>query len=144
MLYKSDLTVKLWDWNYKFANPYFKRYLHRRGTLADLNVLLKNKRYYNRFYDVTCGAALFAYHGALQAPRAPTRRTEAERPVSNRERVEPKHRVTVNGASDCVSAGSNGMAPVGHACPRRMCTPHPSGSPTAMARNLPLFSSSSS
>ena len=68
VLYKSDLRIKLWDWNYKFENPYFKRYLHRRGTLSDLNVLLKNKRYYNRFYDVTCGATLSAYHGAPQTP----------------------------------------------------------------------------
>jgi len=66
VLYKSDLRIKLWDWNYKFDNPYFKRYLHRRGTLSDLNVLLKNKRYYNRFYDVTCGAALSAYHGLFK------------------------------------------------------------------------------
>ena len=31
VLHKSELKVKLWDWNYKFENPYFKRYLHRRG-----------------------------------------------------------------------------------------------------------------
>ena len=62
VLHRSDLGVKLWDWNYRFDNPYFKRYPHRRGMLPDLNELLKNKRHYNRFYDVTCGAVLYAYH----------------------------------------------------------------------------------
>ena len=38
--------------------PLLPRYLHRRGALSDLNVILKNKRCYNRFYDVTCGAIL--------------------------------------------------------------------------------------
>jgi Protein of unknown function (DUF616) len=69
VLHKTGLEVKLWDWNYKWENPYFKRYLHRRGALSDLNVLLKNKRYYNRFYDVVCGAALFAYHGLFKRLR---------------------------------------------------------------------------
>ena len=68
VLHRSGLRVKLWDWNYKFENPYFKRYLHRRGALSDLNVLLKNKRYYNRFYDVTCGAILGAWQ-ALKRPK---------------------------------------------------------------------------
>ena len=71
VLYKSDLAVKLWDWNYKFANPYFRRYPHRRGTLRDLNELLKNKRHYNRFYDVTCGAILAAYHGLARPKPEP-------------------------------------------------------------------------
>ena len=65
VLLKSDLKVKLWDWNYKFENPYFRRYLHRRGALSDLNVLLKNKRHYNRFWDVACGGIL----GTWQALR---------------------------------------------------------------------------
>ncbi len=72
VLFKSDLRVKLWDWNYKFENPYFRRYLHRRGLLSDLNVLLKNKRYYNRFYDVTCGAILSAYQ-SLKPPKPEAR-----------------------------------------------------------------------
>ena len=40
--------MKLWDWNYKYRNPYFMRYLHRRGALSDLNVFLKNKQQYGR------------------------------------------------------------------------------------------------
>jgi hypothetical protein len=68
VLFKSGLEAKLWDWNYKFENPYFKRYLHRRGALSDLNVLLKNKRHYSRFHDVVCGGILAAYHG-LKRPK---------------------------------------------------------------------------
>jgi hypothetical protein len=68
VLFKSDLAVKLWDWNYKFENPYFRRYLHRRGLLSDLNVILKNKRHYGRFWDVACGGILAAYHG-LKRPK---------------------------------------------------------------------------
>ncbi len=70
VLWKSDLAVKVWDWSYRRENPYFNRYPHRRGTLPDLNELLKNKRHYNRFYDVTCGAALYAYHEIFKRLRA--------------------------------------------------------------------------
>jgi len=71
VLYKSDLKAKLWDWNYTFENPYFNRYPHRRGSLSDLNVILKNKRYYNRFYDVTCGAILGTWQALKPARPAP-------------------------------------------------------------------------
>ena len=63
VLYRSRLAVKLWDWNYKYENPYFMRYLHRRGPLSDLNVLLKNKRHYGPVHDRLCGALLFLSHG---------------------------------------------------------------------------------
>jgi hypothetical protein len=63
VLHASRLRVKLWDWNYKFENPYFMRYLHRRGPLSDLNVFLKNKRHYGRLQHALCGAALFLAHG---------------------------------------------------------------------------------
>jgi hypothetical protein len=68
VLHRSELKVKVWDWNYKFPNPYFRRYLHRRGTLSDLQVVLKNKRYYNRFYDVTCGAILDTWQAVKPRP----------------------------------------------------------------------------
>lgn len=68
VLFRTGLRTKVWDWNYKFPNPYFRRYLHRRGALSDLNVILKNKRCYNRFYDVTCGAILGTWQ-ALKRPR---------------------------------------------------------------------------
>ena len=63
VLFKSRLAVKLWDWNYKYQNPYFMRYLHRRGPLSDLNVFLKNKRHYGRLQQALYGAALFLSHG---------------------------------------------------------------------------------
>jgi hypothetical protein len=63
VLFRSQLAVKLWDWNYKYPNPYFVRYLHRRGPLHDLNVFLKNKRHYGRLQHALCGAALLLAHG---------------------------------------------------------------------------------
>jgi hypothetical protein len=63
VLHASGLRVKLWDWNYKYANPYFLRYQHRRGLFSDLNVFLKNKRHYGRLQQALCGAALFLAHG---------------------------------------------------------------------------------
>ena len=59
VLYKSELKVKLWDWNYKFVNPYFLRYLHRRGIAqrperaSEEQALLRPAS-----TGVTCGAAL--------------------------------------------------------------------------------------
>ena len=71
VLFNSQLKVKLWDWNYKYRNPYFVRYLHRRGPLSDLNVFLKNKQYYGRLQHALCGAALFVAHGGRRVPPAP-------------------------------------------------------------------------
>lgn len=48
VLHKSGLRMKLWDWNYKFENAYFKRYMHRRGIKNNVNTFLKNKNYYSR------------------------------------------------------------------------------------------------
>lgn len=66
VLHKSDIKAKIWDWNYKFENPYFTRYLHRRNFLNDLNVTMKNKRYYNRLNYHFYGSVLYAYHGLLK------------------------------------------------------------------------------
>ena len=63
VLHRSGLAVKLWDWNYKYQNPYFMRYLHRRGALSDLNVFLKNKQQYGRLQHALCGGLLFLSHG---------------------------------------------------------------------------------
>lgn len=66
VLHKSDLKVKLWDWNYKFENPYFKRYMHRRGFFDDLNVFLKNKRHYNPVYRASIDGAFFVFHDMIK------------------------------------------------------------------------------
>jgi hypothetical protein len=63
VLFRSQLAAKIWDWNYKYENPYFQRYLHRRGLLSDLNVFLKNRRHYGRLQHALCGAALYLAHG---------------------------------------------------------------------------------
>ena len=70
VLYKSELKVKFWDWNYKYVNPYFMRYLHRRGVVSDLNVFLKNKQLLRPFNDAICGAALFIAHGGQGPARS--------------------------------------------------------------------------
>ena len=54
---------EIWDWNYKYRNPYFVRYPHRQGPLSDLNVFLKNKRHYGRLQHALWGTALFLAHG---------------------------------------------------------------------------------
>ena len=63
VLHRSGLAVKLWDWNYKYQNPYFMRYLHRRGALSDLNVFLKNRQQYGPVQHAVCGALLTLLHG---------------------------------------------------------------------------------
>ena len=63
VLHRSGLAVKLWDWNYKYQNPYFMRYPHRRGALADLNVFLKNRQQYGPVQRAACGGLLFLMHG---------------------------------------------------------------------------------
>jgi hypothetical protein len=63
VLHRSGLAVKLWDWNYKYQNPYFMRYLHRRGALSDLNVFLKNKQQYGRLQHALYGGLLYLSHG---------------------------------------------------------------------------------
>lgn len=63
VLYRTGLRAKIWDWNYKYRNPWFVRYPHRRGPLSDLNVFLKNKRHYGRLQHALCGTALFLAHG---------------------------------------------------------------------------------
>lgn len=63
VLHRLRVPVKLWDWNYKYPNPYFMRYPHRRGALADLNVFLKNRQQYGPVQRAVCGALLFLMHG---------------------------------------------------------------------------------
>lgn len=50
VLYRSGIRAKVWDWNYKFENAYFKRYMHRRGMRNDINSYLKNKTHYRPAY----------------------------------------------------------------------------------------------
>lgn len=72
VLHKTGLKTKVWDWNYGEKNPYFSRYIHRRDVVRDLSVILKNKRYYNRFYYYFFGVILFLYYNV--AKRLLTRR----------------------------------------------------------------------
>jgi hypothetical protein len=82
VLFRSRLAVKLWDWNYKYENPYFLRYLHRRGPLSDLNVFLKNKRHYGPAQDRICGALLFLAHGGRGYRSQHRRRSDSGRAES--------------------------------------------------------------
>ncbi len=42
VLHKTNLSRKVWDWNYKQPNPYFHRYMHRRKISDNINVYVKN------------------------------------------------------------------------------------------------------
>lgn len=63
VLHKTGLRPHVWDWNYKFENPYFHRYMHRKDFLQNLNVYCKNRTFYGPVNRAVFGAALRLYHG---------------------------------------------------------------------------------
>jgi hypothetical protein len=70
VLWKTGLRTKIWDWNYKHDNPYFKRYLHRKDSaLKNMYVYTKNRRYYSRFSYYFYGAILSIYQGVFKGAR---------------------------------------------------------------------------
>jgi hypothetical protein len=74
VLFKTGIPTHVWDWNYKFENPYFHRYLHRRNALQDFNVFCKNRTFYGPVNAAVFGAALKLYHGlAGGGPRKVTK-----------------------------------------------------------------------
>ena len=73
VLARSGLRVKLWDWNYLSPNPYFARYIHRRGLLSDIQIFLSAKRHSNAFWRVPIDGAFSAYRGYVK-PRFAKRR----------------------------------------------------------------------
>ena len=66
VLHRSGLGVKVWDWNYLAPNPYFSRYIHRRGALSDINIFLGNKRHYGAAWRVPIDGAFAVYHGLVK------------------------------------------------------------------------------
>lgn len=66
VLHRSGLRVKLWDWNFLAPNPYFSRYIHRRGILSDIDIFLRNKRHYHAGWRIPVDAALGAYQGLVK------------------------------------------------------------------------------
>ena len=86
VLHKTGIRAKIWDWNYTEENPYFHRYLHRHSFLHDLNVTMKNKRYYNRVYYHLFGSMLFAYHGLFKRLLPQGTRRGALAPIRPRQR----------------------------------------------------------
>lgn len=61
VLHRTGLATHLWDWNYKAGNPYFRRYLHRRGPISDAGVWLKNQRHYGPLRGALLGPGLDAW-----------------------------------------------------------------------------------
>jgi hypothetical protein len=74
VLDRSDLKVKVWDWNYLSPNPYFSRYIHRRGLMSDINIFLGNKRHYNAAWRIPIDGAFSVYHGLVKPGLARLRR----------------------------------------------------------------------
>ncbi|TPE45063.1 glycosyltransferase domain-containing protein [Amaricoccus solimangrovi] len=66
VLHRSGLGVKLWDWNYLSPNPYFSRYIHRRGLLSDIYIFLGNKRHRSAAWRVPVDGAFSLYRGVLK------------------------------------------------------------------------------
>lgn len=62
----SGLKVKVWDWNYLSPNPYFSRYIHRRGMLSDIQIFLSAKRHYNAAWRIPIDGAFSVYRGYLK------------------------------------------------------------------------------
>lgn len=58
VLYKSPIKQKIWEWSYWSDNPYFERYIHRRGFFMDIHIYLKNKRHYGAVYRVPINGLL--------------------------------------------------------------------------------------
>jgi hypothetical protein len=42
VLHATGIAAKVWDWNYKYENPYFVRYPHRDGFLVNAGIFLRN------------------------------------------------------------------------------------------------------
>lgn len=71
VLLKSGVKTKIFDWNYKFENPYFTRYLHSRGRMKNLYVLMRNKRHFGRANYYLFGAILGLYRTAFKRSAPP-------------------------------------------------------------------------
>lgn len=66
VLHRSDLRVKVWDWNYLAPNRYFSRNIHRRGLVSDIQIFLSAKRHYNAAWRIPVDGAFALYRGVLK------------------------------------------------------------------------------
>lgn len=66
VLWKSGLRAKVWDWSYWSENPYFHRYIHRRGPISDIQIFLTNKRRYGTAWRVPIDGMLWLVHGLVK------------------------------------------------------------------------------
>lgn len=78
VLHTTGLEVFLWDWNYKKDNPWFRRYLHRRGAFSDAGVWLKNQRHYGPMRAALLGPVLDAWEIRAAARRRRAGRAAAD------------------------------------------------------------------
>lgn len=62
VLWRSGLATRIWDWNYRSdANPYFSRYIHRRGLASDIVIWMSAKRHYGPAWQIPIDGATTAY-----------------------------------------------------------------------------------
>ena len=66
VLWKSGLEAKVWDWSYWSENPYFHRYIHRRGPISDIQIFLTNKRRAGLAWRVPIDGMLWLVHGLVK------------------------------------------------------------------------------
>lgn len=64
VLCATGIATKIWDWNYKFRNPYFLRYPHRSGFSVDLAIALRNRMLRGRLAYIGYGLVLYAFRFA--------------------------------------------------------------------------------
>jgi Protein of unknown function (DUF616) len=67
VLHITGIRPKIWSWNYKFPNPYFKRYPHKKSPLKDLNTYMRNKMLYRPIYYYAF-SPVFKLHRSLFRP----------------------------------------------------------------------------
>ena len=64
VLHTTGIATKVWDWNYKYHNPYFLRYPHRSGFSVDLAVALRSHMLRGRWAYLAYGLVLYAFRFA--------------------------------------------------------------------------------
>lgn len=66
VLWRTGLATHRWDWSYWSENPYFHRYIHRRGPVSDIQIFLTNKRLYGAAWRMPIDGLLWLVHGVAK------------------------------------------------------------------------------
>lgn len=73
VLWKTGLATQVWNWSYWNDNPYFTRYIHRRGWPHDIYIYLTNKRHYSAAWRIPVDGMLYVLHGLVKPALAKLR-----------------------------------------------------------------------